>query len=773
MASVASFDTTSRLSGWSEEFDFDDELSTTTSYRRFHINAVRNLGREDASKRRSVSSKNNNLADLSLDRSGKSSKPDVSDKIDSTKREESSRRVSRRVKESKARPGGSLAAGLGGVALVALRAKTLKHRAPSTNVDLTLFESIQSCSNVPPRPKSQKAKKDSQVTGVVGTSGPGDLDKTGDVSSTIGWWNASEIDLTVPIVGTSHSYTSQTRASRRLIGRTTSSGVSDSQTTTVPHDPDTTTRKRSVRRLPLSEKQPNHKSIPSNPNNEDELIISARVRKFQAPASPETQTLDGNTPKPLSCAKTKGGRPLSLLEHSLILQRTISRAKRNSVNAPLIENPANTEETYPTEPDSDNEKNGATDLNADLITQEQLLVEAPPSRKGPTVATTAEADIMPSSALYNIPPVTQTEYFDPNVSDLSSEWPNPKASDIGSEWLEPHASDLRIDLSNLQASDLGSEVSSAQVPFKKGHYGNKQSIWGTMLSRRPPLPAPTEARSVEKQTNVGLNEDSGTDSSRRTDRTHYFIPEDGSPVIITTTRESTGKEFQSSLKIKYYENDHSNRGPGVRVRVTPSLNRSGAGSHDYIKISDTRPDKQPTLRNIPLQASPKRVPKTAVSNTIGDAQLSDNTKKTNARTTAGITSTDAHRRRSGAESPPLSLRVYRTDPNGRQQVTLRRLSPAEAAAEREAAQRRERQVVRPNSESQRKSAVVYGLANKGLKGLRASSSPVVRKEHTSSENKESRHRRRCKRYSSSLDIKLPLEPSSPVSRVAGMERMLR
>lgn len=66
---------------------------------------------------------------------------------------------------------------------------------------------------------------------------------------------------------------------------------------------------------------------------------------------------------------------------------------------------------------------------------------------------------------------------------------------------------------------------------------------------------------------------------------------------------------------------------------------------------------------------------------------------------AGAAAADARRRRSSVGSPPLSLKMHTTDTNGRQRVTLRRLSPAEAAAEREAARRRERQGGRSNSAS--------------------------------------------------------------------------
>jgi hypothetical protein len=66
---------------------------------------------------------------------------------------------------------------------------------------------------------------------------------------------------------------------------------------------------------------------------------------------------------------------------------------------------------------------------------------------------------------------------------------------------------------------------------------------------------------------------------------------------------------------------------------------------------------------------------------------------------AGAALAEHHRRRSSVNSPPLSLKMHTTDTNGRQRVTLRRLSPAEAAAEREAARRRERRPGRAGSVS--------------------------------------------------------------------------
>jgi len=54
---------------------------------------------------------------------------------------------------------------------------------------------------------------------------------------------------------------------------------------------------------------------------------------------------------------------------------------------------------------------------------------------------------------------------------------------------------------------------------------------------------------------------------------------------------------------------------------------------------------------------------------------------------AGVLAESSDRRRTSVNSPPLSIKMRMRDDNGRQHVTLRRLSPAEAAAEREAVRR--------------------------------------------------------------------------------------
>ncbi|KAF2093643.1 hypothetical protein NA57DRAFT_81143 [Rhizodiscina lignyota] len=119
--------------------------------------------------------------------------------------------------------------------------------------------------------------------------------------------------------------------------------------------------------------------------------------------------------------------------------------------------------------------------------------------------------------------------------------------------------------------------------------------------RPPPLPAPTETSSD----NFGnaTSDDLATDISRRTDRTSYSIPEDGSPVVISTKKKSrdldTGRSnpSQTSLLIEYFEagksGDKVKSRPSVRVRVTPSRKKDREGS-DHIQITETGKTRKPS-----------------------------------------------------------------------------------------------------------------------------------------------------------------------------------
>ncbi|KAL2835213.1 hypothetical protein BDW59DRAFT_156031 [Aspergillus cavernicola] len=125
-------------------------------------------------------------------------------------------------------------------------------------------------------------------------------------------------------------------------------------------------------------------------------------------------------------------------------------------------------------------------------------------------------------------------------------------------------------------------------------------------TRRPILPAPTESI-VDTVGSSATGTDLGTDISRRTDKTSYSIPDDGSPVIIPTRRKhrSRGEDSklsrsahhsQTSLLIEYFEGGKGSGAivsrPSVRVRVTPS---SGKKSKDpSVHITDSSGNRRPS-----------------------------------------------------------------------------------------------------------------------------------------------------------------------------------
>ena len=84
-----------------------------------------------------------------------------------------------------------------------------------------------------------------------------------------------------------------------------------------------------------------------------------------------------------------------------------------------------------------------------------------------------------------------------------------------------------------------------------------------------------------EEPSTSQEEEEATDLSQRTDRTHHTIPEDGSPITISTnkTTSKTSKitkstqNSQTSLLIEYFEagkGSDPNRRPSVRVKVIPS-----------------------------------------------------------------------------------------------------------------------------------------------------------------------------------------------------------
>ena len=129
-------------------------------------------------------------------------------------------------------------------------------------------------------------------------------------------------------------------------------------------------------------------------------------------------------------------------------------------------------------------------------------------------------------------------------------------------------------------------------------------------TRKPPLPAPTESSTLQTSGEEINGTDLATNISRRTDRTSYSIPEDGSPVTISTSKRKDHRhkenehklsrgshQSQTSLLIEYFEggkgpNVHSR--PSVRVKVTPSSARKSKDAKDHIQITEGGGSRKPS-----------------------------------------------------------------------------------------------------------------------------------------------------------------------------------
>jgi hypothetical protein len=125
-------------------------------------------------------------------------------------------------------------------------------------------------------------------------------------------------------------------------------------------------------------------------------------------------------------------------------------------------------------------------------------------------------------------------------------------------------------------------------------------------TRRPPLPAPTDISSLDDSTSGFGTSEVATNLTTKTDKTSYSIPEDGSPITISTHRTPGSKKegrhhhrqkSQTSLLIEYFEAgkgpNKSSSKPSVRVRVTPS-SRKGSRGHDAVQITGIGKDRKPS-----------------------------------------------------------------------------------------------------------------------------------------------------------------------------------
>ncbi|CAG8192625.1 unnamed protein product [Penicillium olsonii] len=119
-------------------------------------------------------------------------------------------------------------------------------------------------------------------------------------------------------------------------------------------------------------------------------------------------------------------------------------------------------------------------------------------------------------------------------------------------------------------------------------------------TRRPILPAPTESIIDTGESTTGT--DLATDISRRTDKTSYSIPDDGSPITVSTRRQRDredkvprshrdSRDSHTSLLIEYFEGGKGSSGivsrPSVRVRVTPSSSRKSKEKRDHFQVTET------------------------------------------------------------------------------------------------------------------------------------------------------------------------------------------
>ena len=181
---------------------------------------------------------------------------------------------------------------------------------------------------------------------------------------------------------------------------------------------------------------------------------------------------------------------------------------------------------------------------------------------------------------------------------------------------------------------------------------------------KPPLPAPTESSTLQTSGGSVTGTDLATDLSRRTDRTSYSIPEDGSPVIISTKKKRDKREreqeglltrashqSQTSLLIEYFEggkgpNVHSR--PSVRVKVTPSSARKTKDTHEqHIQITEAGGSRKPSYtRRISL--GPKASGERQIIESADDRSISSYTSAAEDSSIAG-------------RYPPVEIEVMHRD----------------------------------------------------------------------------------------------------------------
>ncbi|PYH58226.1 uncharacterized protein BO96DRAFT_444893 [Aspergillus niger CBS 101883] len=159
-------------------------------------------------------------------------------------------------------------------------------------------------------------------------------------------------------------------------------------------------------------------------------------------------------------------------------------------------------------------------------------------------------------------------------------------------------------------------------------------------TRRPILPAPTE--SIVDTNGSITGTDLATDISRRTDKTSYSIPDDGSPVTIPTRRKHrsrgddsklsrSSQHSQTSLLIEYFEGGKGSGSltsrPSVRVRVTPSSARKLKDQKDHIQITESSGNRKPVYSRRISLSSPhkhKSLEESAVDDSSSNSATDEN-----------------------------------------------------------------------------------------------------------------------------------------------------
>lgn len=182
-------------------------------------------------------------------------------------------------------------------------------------------------------------------------------------------------------------------------------------------------------------------------------------------------------------------------------------------------------------------------------------------------------------------------------------------------------------------------------------------------TRRPILPAPTESI-IDTAGESTTGTDLATDLSRRTDKTSYSIPDDGSPITVPTRNhrdhrdrdEQVSRSYrdsQTSLLIEYFEGGKGPGGvvsrPSVRVRVTPSSARKSKDK-DHIQITESGRRGNPSYTRRISLTSPSSKQKQLADPGVDDQSFS-----------SGNNSAEEEAQQNSSRRPPLEIEFMNRD----------------------------------------------------------------------------------------------------------------